>query len=82
MSVSKASRARRSYLRRQRAASEVRAAGDGRRARMCTRKKGYPCEAAAIEGALGASRRFGRPFKWYRCPYCRKWHIARGGEGS
>lgn len=46
------------------------------RLRMCTYKRGYPSEIAAIRAAIGSSQTFGKPFKYYKCPHCSMWHLA------
>lgn len=81
MSNSKRGRSRRAHERRLAAAARVQVSGQGRKARMCVRKKAYSSEDAAISGAIKASVTFGDAFKWYRCPYCKKWHIAHA-EGN
>lgn len=52
------------------------------RLRMCTRKQGYETELEAISAAIGSSWTFGHPFRYYRCPYCRQWHLTSVDEGE
>ena len=42
--------------------------------RMCTSKRRYPTEGAALEAAnvVGVERQR----KAYRCPLCGKWHLT------
>lgn len=46
------------------------------RLRMCTYKRGYPTELAAIRAAIGSSQTFGKAFRYYHCSHCSMWHLA------
>lgn len=46
------------------------------RIRMCTSKRRFRNETAAIKAAIGSSRHYGKPMRVYRCPVCRGWHLT------
>ena len=50
--------------------------GRHERLRMCTYKRRYAIELEAIRAAIGSSRKFGKPFRYYQCPHCGMWHLT------
>lgn len=44
--------------------------------KMCRDKRAYKSERHAIRAALGSSKNFGKPMRWYHCPICGKWHLT------
>jgi hypothetical protein len=57
------------------------AAGYSERDWVCLRKRRYETVEAAARAAEISSRFFSKlkltTVDWYRCPFCRNWHLAR-----
>jgi len=46
------------------------------RQNMCSGKKRYKSIGAAIHAAIGSSKSFARPMRWYKCPICNGYHCT------
>jgi hypothetical protein len=44
--------------------------------KMCFNKKRYATSTAAINAAIGSSKSFAKPLRFYKCPVCNKWHVT------
>lgn len=49
---------------------------------MCSGKKTYQSKGHAFSGALGASKKTGKPMRAYPCPKCKKWHLTSKRKGE